>query len=189
MAPHADDTIVDTSGYMPSDDTVRELKKSLRLHHTQSITKNSWISGGPQTIDSHDRDGEYEACILQLSLNELQEIEDAVNFFEGLFLSTYNNYISSLTENQAPSFLLTNYKQITFLCQPYHPRSESSVYYCRISSHTSSFEVSSHSGSASIRTSSFIWESRVMLVPNEQWRQAIPLSFVSTKRTIPRCLS
>jgi hypothetical protein len=89
MAPHVDDTIVDTSGYMPSDDTVRELKKSLRLHHTQSITKNSWISGGPQTIDSHDRDGEYEACILQLSLNELQEIEDAVNFFEGLFLSTY----------------------------------------------------------------------------------------------------
>lgn len=82
MAPHANDTIVDTSGYMPSADSVKELKKALRLHHTRSVTKKSWISGGPQTIDSHDRDGEYEACTLQLSLNDLQEIEDAVNFFE-----------------------------------------------------------------------------------------------------------
>jgi hypothetical protein len=82
MAPHADDTIVDTSGYMPSADSVKELKKTLRLHHTRSVTKTSWISGGPQAIDSHDRDGEYEACTLQLSLNDLQEIEDALSFFD-----------------------------------------------------------------------------------------------------------
>jgi hypothetical protein len=97
MAPHAEIPIIDTSGYMPSADSVKELKEALHLHHTRLVTGNSWISEGPQTIDSHDRDGEYEACILQLSLNDLQEIENAVNFFNGDSFSPRYSYFSALT--------------------------------------------------------------------------------------------
>jgi len=84
MAPHADVKFEDTSGYTPNDNSVTALKAALRLSHPTSLSSKSWISEGCQSIDSHDRDDISSDCVLQLSLRDLQEIEDAVAYFEGL---------------------------------------------------------------------------------------------------------
>ena len=86
MAPHAEEPIVDSTGYMPAPSAVLALKEALRLHHPLGNTPGGrWISEEKQSIDSHDRiDFEEEKDhILQLSLADLQEIEDAVAHFEG----------------------------------------------------------------------------------------------------------
>jgi hypothetical protein len=87
MAPHADVPIVDDSGYMPTESAVVVLRKALRLNHPQAeMPGGRWISEGPQTIDSHERQDEAESGrhILQLSLSDLQELEDATREFEGM---------------------------------------------------------------------------------------------------------
>ena len=87
MAPHAEIPIRDDSGYMPTESAVATLKKALRLNHPQIDTPGGrWISEEPQIIDSHDRPDEAEAGphILQLSLTDLQELEDAIRHFEGM---------------------------------------------------------------------------------------------------------
>ncbi|KAF2183194.1 Clavaminate synthase-like protein [Zopfia rhizophila CBS 207.26] len=81
MAPHAETQFIDSSGYTPSTDVITELKRKLRLHHPASVPGASWISKGSQTIDSRDTDTDGEASILQLSLSDLKEIEDAFLFF------------------------------------------------------------------------------------------------------------
>ncbi|KAK3325010.1 hypothetical protein B0H66DRAFT_587859 [Apodospora peruviana] len=71
------DSIWSTSSYNPSPASIYELKKELRLQQA------SWVTPGPQVIDSHDREEvKTDSWILQLSLNDLQEIEDAVTHFQ-----------------------------------------------------------------------------------------------------------
>jgi hypothetical protein len=81
MAPHAEATFIDTSGYTPSSDAIKELKALLELDHP---TLPNRVTNGAQCIDSHDRDEFPKDWILQLSLNHLQEIEDAIAVFESL---------------------------------------------------------------------------------------------------------
>ncbi|KAF2102644.1 Clavaminate synthase-like protein [Rhizodiscina lignyota] len=83
MAPHAEGPFGDTSGYTPSADSIRELRAALRLHHRQVVSEKTWLTEGAQSIDSHDREEKREPWILQLSLDDLNEIEDAVQHFEG----------------------------------------------------------------------------------------------------------
>jgi hypothetical protein len=85
MAPHAEDPIIDTSGYMPTPSTILALRKALRLHHPLVDTPGGrWISEEQQNIDSHDRNEseDHKEHILQLTLTDLQEIEDAIAHFE-----------------------------------------------------------------------------------------------------------
>jgi hypothetical protein len=81
MAPHAEATFIDTSGYTPSNDAIKELKALLELDHPILPSR---VTKGAQRIDSHDRDEFPKDWILQLSLNHLQEIEDAIAVFESL---------------------------------------------------------------------------------------------------------
>lgn len=81
MAPHAEDTFVDTSGYTPSLNRIAELRRELRLQHAVSLPRAAWVTDGPMLVDSHDRISGVEHRILQLSLDDLREIEDAVNYF------------------------------------------------------------------------------------------------------------
>lgn len=81
MAPHYEDPLLDDSGYLPTMEAIEEVKKALRVHLEHSKSQRSWITAGPQTIDSHDRQEPGDASILQLSLQDLEEIENAVNHF------------------------------------------------------------------------------------------------------------
>jgi hypothetical protein len=86
MAPLIELPVLDTSGYMPTDSSIAELKIALRLNHPQADTSGGrWISDEAEIIDSHDRQDEADAGdhILQLSLSDLQELEDAIQHFEG----------------------------------------------------------------------------------------------------------
>ena len=91
MAPLIELPVVDTSGYMPTDSAIAALKIALRLNHPQAGTPGGrWISDDAEIVDSHDRLNEAEAGdhILQLSLSDLQELEDAILHFEGMRLPT-----------------------------------------------------------------------------------------------------
>lgn len=106
MAPHANDS--DTSGYTPSIDSIEELRRKLELSGYISGTKQSWITREPRTIDSHDREEDYKPWVLQLSLGDIQEIDDAFVYFEGdyMFLLKYSFcQISLLITTQVPSCL------------------------------------------------------------------------------------
>ena len=62
-------------------------RKHCDSNHPQIDTAaGRWISDEPQIIDSHDRPDEAEAGphILQLSLTDFQELEDAIRHFEGM---------------------------------------------------------------------------------------------------------
>jgi hypothetical protein len=88
-----DSTFVDKSYYTPSIDNLKALQTALRLSHSISnLPSKSWITSGPQSIDSHDREGIPSACVLQLSLGDLQEIEDAVVHFEGFYKLSHHHY-------------------------------------------------------------------------------------------------
>lgn len=72
-----------SSSYTPSMASIDALKKQLRLAHQQNqLVSAAWDINSPQPIDSHDRAEEVGDWVIQLSLKELQEIEDAVVHFE-----------------------------------------------------------------------------------------------------------
>ncbi|KAK4449696.1 Clavaminate synthase [Podospora aff. communis PSN243] len=75
------------SQYLPSHISVEALKQDLQLA-LASLAPNSCVFGGCRTPDTNDRaEGEErEEWILQLSLGEIQEIDDAVKHFERLSL-------------------------------------------------------------------------------------------------------
>lgn len=81
MAPHADDTFVDTSGYTPATNEIAELKRALRLHHASSIRGVAWVNDCPRLSDGSVTD--LAKNTLQLSLADLKEIEDAYSHFQG----------------------------------------------------------------------------------------------------------
>jgi len=83
MAPHAEASFIDTSGYTPSGDAIKELKALLELNHS---TLSNQAANGPRCIDSHDRDEVPREWILQLSLNHLQEIENAIAVYESMYI-------------------------------------------------------------------------------------------------------
>ncbi|KAF2473831.1 Clavaminate synthase-like protein [Lindgomyces ingoldianus] len=85
MAPHAETSLFDTSGYSPPENVISELKKSLRLFNS-SAGAVKWISEGPQIVDSHDRESDEHDFVLQLSLDDIQEIEDAFISFKATTL-------------------------------------------------------------------------------------------------------
>jgi hypothetical protein len=86
MAPHsvADEPLWETPTYTPSKASIQALKRELRLSHNACINGGSWISQGSQQIDSHDRDEASDPAILQLTLDDIQELEDAVDHFNGV---------------------------------------------------------------------------------------------------------
>ncbi|PVH93454.1 Clavaminate synthase-like protein [Periconia macrospinosa] len=74
----ADEPFVDSSGYTPSFDKIAELKKKLRISHAHSLPKASWVD--PELQPQNARDG---VCpVLQLSLQDLRELEEAYTIFE-----------------------------------------------------------------------------------------------------------
>ncbi|KAF2279313.1 Clavaminate synthase-like protein [Westerdykella ornata] len=79
MAPHADDSL-DGSGYTPSAKSIAELKRKLHLHHAASLPGAAWITDCPQMNDSQAAN--LESKTLQLSLDDLKEIEDAYAYFD-----------------------------------------------------------------------------------------------------------
>lgn len=83
MAPHAEAMFIGTSGYTPSGDAIKELKALLELDHPALSNK---AANGVRCIDSHDRDEFPRDWILQLSLNHLQEIENAIAVYESLYI-------------------------------------------------------------------------------------------------------
>jgi hypothetical protein len=83
MAPHADDSFVDLSGYTPNLDSIAELKRKLRLHHAVSLPGAAWVTDCPQLNGSHGAAADIETRVLQLSLADLKEIEDAYAYFNG----------------------------------------------------------------------------------------------------------
>jgi hypothetical protein len=115
MAPHAEATLIDTSGYTPSSDAIRELKALLEL---DPPTLPNRVTNGAQCIDSHDRDEFPRDWILQLSLNHLQEIEDAIVVFESLYIFFIQvTCACSPTATKIRSFHLTSCILKTSLCQ------------------------------------------------------------------------
>jgi pentatricopeptide repeat protein len=84
MPPHADNDFVDLSGYTPNLDTIAELKQKLRLHHAALLPGAAWITDCPQLNDSRAAAADIGARVLQLSLVDLKEIEDAYAYFNGM---------------------------------------------------------------------------------------------------------
>lgn len=79
----------ESPSYTPTTESIKALKEQLRLCHVASDVEDSWITSGPQTIDSLDRtltEENADAC-LHLNLAELQEIEEAVEVFNGAYQS------------------------------------------------------------------------------------------------------
>lgn len=85
MAPHAEDTQPDTSGYAPERGSIRELRAALRYCHKISVPKSTWLSQQPLVHDvGSDRPkDQHDSCVVQLSLSELTEVEQAVEHFMG----------------------------------------------------------------------------------------------------------
>lgn len=89
MAPHAespDSTIWETSSYTPSSTSIEALKAQLRLTLPHLTTAKIQPSVGLDAYDglttAHEATSDW---LMQLSLDELQEIEDAVKYFQGKF--------------------------------------------------------------------------------------------------------
>lgn len=99
MAPGAlreFDRFWECPSYTPTAESIKALKEQLRLCHPASGIDESWITPGPQTIDSLDRQTEEDvgdAC-LQLNLAELQEIEEAVASFHGMCFGRSLHYLA-----------------------------------------------------------------------------------------------
>lgn len=74
----ADEPFVDCSGYTPSLDKIAELKKKLHISHAQSLRGASWVDS-----ELHLENAREGACpVLQLSLQDLRELEEAYSIFE-----------------------------------------------------------------------------------------------------------
>lgn len=82
MAPHAEEPFDDSSGYTPSLDKIAELKQKLRICHARSLPNASWVTPEVRPKNSQDRVYVQEHPILQLSLEDLRELEDAFSFFD-----------------------------------------------------------------------------------------------------------
>jgi hypothetical protein len=89
MAPHAGDTESPwtTSSYTPSAASIDRLKKQLRLNQASLGQSKTWVTDGPQAVDSLDSVEAAQDSVLQLTLEELQEIEDAAATFDGKRMS------------------------------------------------------------------------------------------------------
>ncbi|KAF2810688.1 Clavaminate synthase-like protein [Mytilinidion resinicola] len=86
MAPHAEEPFLDLSGYTPSSETIAELKRKLRICHARSFPTASWVTPETHLVDSHEIVRAEEYPILQLSLEDLRELEDAFSFFNSTAL-------------------------------------------------------------------------------------------------------
>jgi hypothetical protein len=81
MATQTGETLVDLSGYTPSLETISELERKLRSCHAHLLPDSFWAAPEARLLDSHATIPEKECPVLRLSLADLQEIEDAFNFF------------------------------------------------------------------------------------------------------------
>jgi hypothetical protein len=72
---------LDLSGYTPSLDDINELKRKLYIGHARCLPKPVWADTGTDTMHSRKRDGPDEHPTLQLSLDDLCELEDAFSHF------------------------------------------------------------------------------------------------------------
>ncbi|KAH8891759.1 Clavaminate synthase-like protein [Thozetella sp. PMI_491] len=93
MAPHEvawesdSESLWEANSYTPSTASIQALKRALRLNHPPGPAgAPSWVSPGPRAIDSHDRDEIADRSVLQLTLSDLLEIEEAVAYFNGTHL-------------------------------------------------------------------------------------------------------
>ncbi len=86
MAPHSlsSESVWETSTYTPSSASIQALKRELRLCQPRFGGSPCWAAQGPRAVDSHDRHEPADESVLQLTLNDLQEIEDAAAFFDGV---------------------------------------------------------------------------------------------------------
>lgn len=114
MILHTEEPFFDSSGYTPSFDKIAELKRKLRICHSQCLSEASWVESDLQPPNRQDRVCAGEHPVLQLSLHDLREIEEAYSFFEcksiGMVLSIETDAcpVSGLPLNklQADSFPL-----------------------------------------------------------------------------------
>ena len=105
MAPHVEgDTLVE-SGYLPLEDSIAALKKTLATIAATQLGQGLAPSLAVAKSTQHYDDDEHDPQIISLSLKELQEIEDAVVHFEGSYRG-FNRLESPLTErySQQQSF-------------------------------------------------------------------------------------
>ena len=79
MAPQINNSSYDTSGYTPSTSSIEALKKALKLDYSELGT---YQSAEYRPVAPHDTDQDDKPWIFQLSLENLQEIENAVAYFE-----------------------------------------------------------------------------------------------------------
>ena len=84
MAPHADidKDFVDRSGYVPSEDKVLALKAALANIGVSELAKGMTPSLAIGRPEKSMIQQENDPRIIQLSFDEIQEIEEAVNCFE-----------------------------------------------------------------------------------------------------------
>ncbi|CAI6330977.1 unnamed protein product [Periconia digitata] len=82
MGSRVETTFSDSSGYTPSAEKIAELKQKLRVGHAQSLPGASWVDLGPQPANPRNAVSTETHPVLQLSLQDLREIEEAYSVFE-----------------------------------------------------------------------------------------------------------
>jgi hypothetical protein len=81
MASRIDEAFLDLSGYTPSSDDISDLKRKLRSGHTLSLPNALWADTESDLMLSHKQGHPDEHPTLQLSLDDLRELEEAFNHF------------------------------------------------------------------------------------------------------------
>jgi hypothetical protein len=81
MALHVNEEFLDLSGYTPSSDDITELKRKLRNGHAYSLPNAVWADTESDFMLSHKQSHRDEHPTLQLSLDDLRELEEAFDHF------------------------------------------------------------------------------------------------------------
>ena len=81
MALYTDEEFLDTSGYTPSPSDITELKEKLRSGHARSLPSAIWAETEDSLTHTHNEGRSDEHPTLQLSLDDLRELEQAFDYF------------------------------------------------------------------------------------------------------------
>ncbi|CAN9274571.1 unnamed protein product [Alternaria alternata] len=81
------DEFLDTSGYTPSSSDITELKEKLRSGHARSLPSAIWAETEDSLTHTHNEGRSDEHPTLQLSLDDLRELEQAFDYFNSTGLS------------------------------------------------------------------------------------------------------
>ena len=81
MALYTDEEFLDTSGYTPSPSDITELKEKLRSGHARSLPSAIWAETEESLTHTHNERRSDEHPTLQLSLDDLRELEQAFDYF------------------------------------------------------------------------------------------------------------